>query len=82
MGGFISGGAFVELVEVDGMLESAVFDERAIGDKVVVLGQAHDKTEMDLGVGIELVSAEFDDVADALGGTVFAFDAAVSSGPE
>lgn len=81
VGSLIPGGAFVELVEVDSMLQSAVFDERAIGDLGVVLGQAHDEAEMDLGVGIELAGAEFDDVADALGGAVFAFDAAVSGGP-
>lgn len=77
----VTGSALVELVEVDGVLESAVFDERAIGDLGVVPGQAHDEAEMDLGVGIELAGAEFDDVADALGGAVFAFDAAVSRGP-
>lgn len=82
MGSFITGGAFVKLAKVDGMLQSAVFDERAIGDLGVVLGQAHDEAEMDLGVGIELAGAEFDDVADAFGGAVFAFDAAVSGGPE
>lgn len=32
VGSFITGGAVIELVEVDGMLESAVFDERSIGD--------------------------------------------------
>lgn len=37
---------------------------------------------MDLGVGIDLAGTEFDDVADAFGGAVFAFDAAVGSGPE
>lgn len=82
VGSFITGSAFVELVEVDSMLQSAVFDKRAIGDLRVVLGQAHDEAEMDLGVGIELAGAEFDDVADALGGTVFAVDTAVSGGPE
>ncbi|KAK1252933.1 hypothetical protein MKX08_004120 [Trichoderma sp. CBMAI-0020] len=82
VGSLITGGALIELVEVDGMLQSAVLDERAIGDLGVVLGQAHDEAEMDLGVGIELAGAEFDDVADALGGAVFAFDAAISGGPE
>lgn len=82
MGGLVAGSAFVELVEVDGVLEGAVFDERAIGDLGVVLGQAHDKAQVDLGVGIQLVGAEFDDVADALGGAVLAVDAAVGSGPE
>lgn len=81
VGSLIAGRAFVELIEVDGVLESAVFDERAIGDLRVVPGQAHDEAEMDLGVGIELAGAEFDDIADALGGAVFAFDAAVSGGP-
>lgn len=81
VGGLVAGGAFVELVEVDGVLEGAVFDERAIGDLGVILGQAHDKAQVDLGVGIQLVGAEFDDVADALGGTVLAVDAAVGSGP-
>lgn len=81
VGSLIPGGALVELAEVDGVLESAVFDERAIGNLGVVFGQAHDEAEMDLGVGIELAGAEFDNIADALGGAVFAFDAAVSGGP-
>lgn len=38
VGSFITGSAFVELVEVDSMLQSAVFDKRAIGDLRVVLG--------------------------------------------
>jgi hypothetical protein len=81
VGSLITGSAFVELVEVDGMLQSAVFDERAIGDLGVVRGQAIDEAEIGLGVGVELVGAEFDDVANAFGGAVLAFDAAVSGGP-
>lgn len=81
VGAVVTGGAFVELVEVDGMLEGAVFDERAVGDERVVFGEAHDKAEIDLGVGIELVGAEFDDVAYALGRAVLAFDTAVGRRP-
>lgn len=82
VGAVVASGALVELVEVDGMLEGAVFDEGAFGDVGVVLGQAHDEAEVDLGVGIQLAGAEFDDIAYALGGTVLAIDTAVGSGPE
>jgi hypothetical protein len=79
--GVVAGGALVELVEVDGVLEGAVLDEGALGDVGVVLGQAHDEAEVDLGVGIQLAGAELNDVADALRGAVLAVDAAVGSGP-
>lgn len=38
IGAIILGGALVELVKVDGMLEGAVLDQTALGDVAVVLG--------------------------------------------
>jgi hypothetical protein len=81
MGTVVTSGALVEGLEIDGVLQSTVFDESALGNMLVVLGQAHDKTEVDLGVGIEFASAEFEDVAETLGRAVLALDSVVSGRP-
>lgn len=72
--------ALVQRLEVDGMLESAVLDQRAFWDVLVVLGQAHDEAEADLGIGIEFAGAELEDIAYALGGAVFAVDSVIGCG--
>lgn len=48
----ISGSAFVESCEVDGVFKSAVFNETAFGNMFIIFGQAHDKAQTDLGVGV------------------------------
>lgn len=55
--------AIIQLFEVHGMLERAVLDQRAFGDVHVVLAQAHDEAEVDLGIGVEFAGAELEDVA-------------------
>lgn len=72
--------ALIQRLEVDGMLERAVLDQRAFGDVLEVLAQAHDEAEADLGIGVEFAGAELEDVAYALGGAVFAVDAVVGGG--
>lgn len=74
----VAGGALVELLDVDGVLQGAILDEGALGNLLVVLGQAHDEAEADLGVGVELARAELDDVAQALGRAVLALDAVLA----
>ena len=55
--------ASVQLVEINAVLESAVFHEVLGRDLLVIAGHAHCEAEMDLGVWIEICSAEFKDVA-------------------
>src|SRR5690625_3413652 len=73
----VARGTLVERLEVDGVLESAVFDESTLRNVLVVLSQTHDEAQVDLGVRVQLAGAELDDVAEALGGAVFAFDSIV-----
>lgn len=77
MGAVVSRGALVKSVEVKGMLEGAVFNQGAFWDVSVVLCQAHNEPQTDLGVGIEFAGAEFDDVAEAFGGAMFAVDTVI-----
>ncbi|TQV98831.1 hypothetical protein IF1G_02911 [Cordyceps javanica] len=74
----VAGGALVELLNVDGVLKSAVLDKGAVGDMGKVLGQAHDESEADFGVRVQLARAELDDVAQALGRAVLATHAVVT----
>lgn len=73
--------ALVKGVEVDGMLEGTVLDEGPVRDEFVVLGQAPDEAKVDLRLGVEFLDTELDDVAQALGGPVLAFDAVVGGFP-
>ncbi|CAH0048853.1 unnamed protein product [Clonostachys solani] len=73
----IAGSAFVELLEIDGMFESAVLDQRPIRDMLIVLGKAHHEAEADLGIGVEFAGAELDDIAHAFGRAVLALDAVI-----
>ena len=61
----VLGGALVEAVKVNGVLERAVLDQAALGYVLVVSCQAHGEAEERLGVGVELLRAELDDVAEA-----------------
>lgn len=61
----VRGGALVEAVKVDGMLQRAVLDQGALRDVFVVARQAHGEAEVRLGVGVESLRAELDDVAEA-----------------
>lgn len=47
------------------MFEGTVLDEAALRDVLVVAGEAHGEAEEDLGVGVEALGAEFDDVTEA-----------------
>lgn len=78
----IPGCAFIESLKVDGVLEGAILDETSLGDVFIVLSEAHDEAEADLGVRVELAGAELDDVSQTLGGTVEAVDAFIGGGPE
>ena len=69
--------ALVESLEVNSVLQRAVLNQGALWDVLVVLGQAHDEAEVDLGVGVELAGAELDDVAQAFLGAMLALDAVV-----
>lgn len=82
MGSVIAGRTLVKRLEVYGVLQGAILDESALGDVVVVLGEAHDKAEVDLGVGVELAGAQLDDVAHALRGAVHTLNAVVGSRAE
>lgn len=62
------------------MFEGAVFDKAALGDVLVVFGQAHDEAQVDLGVGVELAGAKLDDIAHAFGWAVHALDSFISNG--
>lgn len=72
--------ALVDGLEVDGVLQRAVFNKISLGDTAVVAGQAHDEPEVDLGVRVQLASAKLDDIAHAFGWAVFAVDTFVPSG--
>jgi hypothetical protein len=61
----VLGRAVVEFVKVNGVLERAVLDQAALGDLFVVARQAHGEAEERLGVGVQLLRAELDDVAEA-----------------
>ena len=76
----VARGALVESLEVNGMLQRAVLDQGTLGNVLVVLGQAHDEAEIDLGVRVELAGAELDDVAQTLLGPMLALDAVVGRG--
>lgn len=65
LGTVVLGGAFVELVKVDGVLERAILDQAALGDLIVVLGQTHSEAKEDLGIGVQLLGAKLDDVSEA-----------------
>lgn len=80
MGAVVAGCALVELANVNGVLESAVLDQGALGDVLVVLGQAHDEAQVDLGVRVELAGAQLNNVAHAFGWAVHALDAVVAGG--
>ncbi|CAG9937185.1 unnamed protein product [Clonostachys rosea f. rosea IK726] len=69
--------ALVELLEIDGVFESAVLDQRPIRDMLIIPGKAHDEAEADLGIGVEFAGAELDDIAHALGRAVLALDAVI-----
>lgn len=62
----ILGRAFVKLLKVDSVLEGAVFDEASLGNMPVVPGHAHGEAQKRLGVGIELLRAELNDIPKAL----------------
>lgn len=57
VGAIIAGSAIVQPLKIYGMLESAVLDERPLRYVLVVLGQAHDETEINLGIGVKLACA-------------------------
>lgn len=40
----VLGRAVVQLLDIDGVLESAVLDKGTLGDLLIVLCQAHDET--------------------------------------
>ena len=54
------------------MLESAVFDEGAVGDVRVVANHAVGEAEVEFRLWVEVSSAEENDVSKAFGGTVHA----------
>ena len=54
------------------MLESAVFDEGAVGDVRVVANHAVGEAEVELRLWVEVSSAEENDVSEAFGRTVHA----------
>ena len=60
----IFGCAFVELAKVNGMLESTVFHQTPLRYLGIVPCQAHGKPEEGLGVRVEALGAEFDDVSE------------------
>lgn len=60
-------GAIVDGLDVHGVLQRAIFNERPVWNVFVVARQAHDEAETDLGVWVQLPSAEFDNVAHAFG---------------
>lgn len=80
VGAVVARGAFVEGLEVDGVLQGTILDEGALGDLLVVLGQAHYEAEVDLRLRVQLAGAELDDVAQALGRAMLALDAIVARG--
>jgi hypothetical protein len=61
------------------MLQSAVFDQCALGNVVVILRQTHHKTKICLRVWVEFACAEFEDVTETFGWAMFAVDAIVGS---
>ena len=73
----VLGGALVQRVEVDGVLERAVLDQAALRYLAVVAHEAHGEAEVGLGVRVQLLRAQLDDVAQALGRAVLAVDAVV-----
>lgn len=62
------------------MLERAFLHEFAAGDVFVLVGHAHDEAEVDFRVGVVVRGAEFEHVAQAFLGAVFARDAVVVVG--
>ncbi|CEI40202.1 unnamed protein product [Fusarium venenatum] len=73
---------FVQLLEIDGRFEGAVFDKGSSGDIAVVTAQAHNKTQIYLRVGVKLAGAKFNDIAHAFRRAVHAVDAIVGGWPE
>lgn len=59
----VLGGALVQRVEVDGVLERAVLDQAPLRDLLVIPREAHGEAEVCLGVWVEFLCAELDDVA-------------------
>lgn len=57
--------AVTELVEVNGMFESAVFKMTALRDVLIVFDQAHSKTKVDLGVRVDIGGAKQHDISQA-----------------
>lgn len=76
-GAVVLDSAVVELFKRDAVLEGAVLDELALGDELVLAGDAHCEAEVDFGVRVELGGAQLEDVAHALVGAVLALDAVV-----
>lgn len=65
------------------MLERALLDEGAVGDVGEVVDEAHGETEGDDGlVGVEVLGAEGEDVAETFGWAVFAVDVVAAVGPK
>lgn len=77
VGAVVARGALVNLANIYSVLESAVLDEGAVGNALIVPREAHDEAKADLGVGVELAGAELDNVAQALGRAVLALDTVV-----
>jgi hypothetical protein len=73
---------FVQLLEVDGGFEGAVFDKGSFGDIWVIAAQAHNETQIYLRVGVKLAGAEFNDVAHAFRRAMHAVNAIVGSWSE
>lgn len=61
----VLGRAIVQGLDIDGVLEGAVLNQRALGDGLILAGEAHGEAEVDLGVRVEACGAELDDVSHA-----------------
>lgn len=72
----VFGGALIEFVEVQGMLERTILDQAPLWDIFVRLDQAVRKTKILFGIRVQLLGTKGDDISQAFFGTVFAFHAA------
>ena len=81
VGSIVRCGTLVKSLHIDGMFEGAIFYQASFGDVLVVFGQAHDESEVDLGIGIEFAGAEFENVAHAFRGAVLALYTVVCCWP-
>lgn len=80
MSTIIASSTLVQALEVDGVFEGAVFDESALGDVLVILGETHDEAEVRLGIRVEFADAELDDVSHAFRGAMHTFYTIVCGG--